>query len=319
MGSAALIGAVDKDDIASVRRLIAQGDDVNSRDSSPEQLSALSLAIIEGKRDFAVAKFLVEHHADINPRDGKGYTPLHYACVRGQLALVEFLISHGASVNAQANSGWTPLDEAGTSAKIATVLRKHGATSGIPAVESAASNGDLRKILQLLQTGVDANAADRGGLTALFMAAGHGHLAIVKALVEHGASVTVANSQGMTALAYASEMGHSDIATYLQSHGAVASTGAPTPQAAASPSFAYCRGWWFGQQDGEYFSQAFPISGTADQELEQFKACIARLYPSADYHTATCHNEFTSQAEADQYRSRKMSKETADNQAEVDL
>ena len=58
-------------------------------------------------------KWLVEEQGyDVNLRDSWGYTPLHYAAVRGGNDLIEYLVSKGADVSATTLLGQTPIDMA---------------------------------------------------------------------------------------------------------------------------------------------------------------------------------------------------------------
>jgi hypothetical protein len=58
-------------------------------------------------------KYLVEEHgADVNQPDSWGYTPLHYAAVRGDNALIEYLVSRGADVTTISRLGQSPADMA---------------------------------------------------------------------------------------------------------------------------------------------------------------------------------------------------------------
>ena len=58
-----------------------------------------------------VVKYLVEEHgADVNLPDGWGYTPLHYASVRGGNDLIEYLVSQGADVKAVSRLGQSTAD-----------------------------------------------------------------------------------------------------------------------------------------------------------------------------------------------------------------
>jgi ankyrin repeat protein len=60
-----------------------------------------------------VVKYLVEEHgADVNLTDGWGYTPLHYASVRGGNDLIEYLVSQGADVTALSRLGQSTADMA---------------------------------------------------------------------------------------------------------------------------------------------------------------------------------------------------------------
>jgi ankyrin repeat protein len=61
----------------------------------------------------ATVKWLVEEQGyDVNLRDSWGYTPLHYAAVRGGNDLVEYLVSKGADLSATTLLGQTPIDMA---------------------------------------------------------------------------------------------------------------------------------------------------------------------------------------------------------------
>jgi ankyrin repeat protein len=58
-------------------------------------------------------KYLVEDLGyDVNLRDSWGYTPLHYAAVRGGNDLIEYLVSKGADVSATSLLGQSPVDMA---------------------------------------------------------------------------------------------------------------------------------------------------------------------------------------------------------------
>jgi ankyrin repeat protein len=56
-------------------------------------------------------RFLIEElGADVNERDGWGYTPLHYAAARGDNELVQYLVSKGADVAANTRLGQSAVD-----------------------------------------------------------------------------------------------------------------------------------------------------------------------------------------------------------------
>ena len=58
-------------------------------------------------------KYLVEEHgADVNLPDVWGYTPVHYASVRGGNDLVNYLVSKGADVTVPSRLGQSPVDMA---------------------------------------------------------------------------------------------------------------------------------------------------------------------------------------------------------------
>ena len=65
---------------------------------------------------------------DVNVKNEFGWTPLHYAALKGQKEIAELLIAKGADVNAVGDLGRTPLDLA--YAETADLLRKHGGKTG---------------------------------------------------------------------------------------------------------------------------------------------------------------------------------------------
>jgi ankyrin repeat protein len=60
----------------------------------------------------AVEYLVEEHGIDVNQRDSWGYTPLHYASVRGGDDVIEYLVSKGADVKAISRLGQSTADMA---------------------------------------------------------------------------------------------------------------------------------------------------------------------------------------------------------------
>ena len=83
-----------------VRLLLARGADARARSKTGD--SSLMEAAIRG--DLEAAKLLIEHGAEVNAADHRGYTPLLLAAQhdRDALELVQFLLEHGADVDAVA-------------------------------------------------------------------------------------------------------------------------------------------------------------------------------------------------------------------------
>jgi len=66
-------------------------------------------AAIAGARDAAIIGALLAAGADVNAAGGGGFTPLHLAASRGDIALIDELIARGA-VGCQAENGQTPAE-----------------------------------------------------------------------------------------------------------------------------------------------------------------------------------------------------------------
>jgi ankyrin len=59
-----------------------------------------------------IVKWLLNHGADVNFKDGHGHIPLHFSARSGHLEVCRMLLEHGAVVNTRGNTGSTPFLEA---------------------------------------------------------------------------------------------------------------------------------------------------------------------------------------------------------------
>ncbi|KEI41451.1 uncharacterized protein L969DRAFT_309718 [Mixia osmundae IAM 14324] len=116
---------------------------INKQDPNSDGRTALHHACTAGSLD-TVTALLSTNRADVNARDGSGFTPLLVACAAGQLGIVQALIGAGADVTATNARGQTGL-------------------------HYAASRGNVPVATALLAKGADVNARDRGGQLPLFV------------------------------------------------------------------------------------------------------------------------------------------------------
>ena len=91
-----LIGAAAAGDTAKVKELLANGADVNRRNS--RGVTALMAAAYKGSTE--LAQLFVEKGANVNAGSNKGSTPLMAAVESGNKTLVKFLLDKGADPNA---------------------------------------------------------------------------------------------------------------------------------------------------------------------------------------------------------------------------
>ena len=127
----------------------------------------------------------IEHFAYSDAKDENGCTTLLNAARQNlPLSFIERLVNAKANVNASCLSGRNAL----------MFLAAHAETS------SDAEN-QIKKVLYLIENGVDINAVDENGNTALMHAvANHAHTDFILTLIKAGADINAANKQNETAL-----------------------------------------------------------------------------------------------------------------------
>jgi ankyrin repeat protein/mono/diheme cytochrome c family protein len=265
-----LMTAVLRGDRAAVRRLLAEGANVNDRDD------AGATALMWALDDPEIARLLLEHGADVNARSDDERTPLIMASARHRAApVVALLLAHGAdpSATAPGQGGRTnPLVEASLAGELDSLrlLRAAGADLKPAAFVAAAFAlhadcgacfdllapalepkdvsyatlvlvppiADGRKIAPLLDRGADVNIRDGEGRTLLMRLAASDVAppALVRTLIARGADVNAKSSTGDTALGFAKQRGHTPIVDLLIGAGATEAADAPSPVAAPSPA-----------------------------------------------------------------------------------
>ncbi len=62
------------------------------------------------KGDINLLKIAIAKNGDLNYRDEKGRTPLHWSAFYGDVETAKVLISHGADISIKDDNGLTPLD-----------------------------------------------------------------------------------------------------------------------------------------------------------------------------------------------------------------
>ncbi|KAL2815214.1 ankyrin repeat-containing domain protein [Aspergillus cavernicola] len=106
------------------------------------------------------AEAFIADGENVSGVDSHKWSPLHWACSRGNVTVSELLLEHGADVNAQDIQGWTPLFW-------------------------AAFNGNSELVNRLLSHGAYYLTRSTFGWTALHWAVSGGHSNVVQQLLEH--------------------------------------------------------------------------------------------------------------------------------------
>jgi len=171
--SKSLFEAIWASDPDEVKRLIANGVDVNTTDPDNPDVKYTPLMAAANGGFAEVAKVLLENGAEVNTTDFQGWTALYYAFWlyssddnekkhRERAELVKALITSGADVNKQCQ-GISPLINA--------------ITTGTPRLGS---------IEALLDAGADLHFKDNRGLTPLYYAAFEGDRNVLDLIIERG-------------------------------------------------------------------------------------------------------------------------------------
>jgi len=165
-------------------------------------------------------------------RDKNGDTPLHVACLHGQLAAAQVLIDAGADVNAKNNYGaFTPADLGKVFASNnhldpVTLLSVHGIDTrdmknGYTPLDLSLFASQHKELMQLLiAKGADVNAQASSGATPLFFAVLRDQRDDVKFLVDKGANVNLPDAYGDTILDAALQLQYGSMIQFLVDHGA---------------------------------------------------------------------------------------------------
>jgi ankyrin repeat protein len=192
----ALIVAAERNEVATIRRLLGEGTNVRARDAQ----GRTALLAATAHNHIESAKLLIEAGADVNAQDSRLDSPLLLAGANGHLDILKLTL--------QANPNFK-------------VYNRFGGTALIPACE----RGHVEVVKELLKTHIDINHVNNLGWTALLEAivlsdGGPKHQEIVRLLVSAGANVNLSDRQGVTPLQHARRSGFEVIANVLESHGA---------------------------------------------------------------------------------------------------
>jgi len=222
-----------------VKELVEAGLNVNALGGIQSRYNGQSLTPLmmaaENTKQVGVVKFLAVNGADINTKDGRKRTALHFAARNGDSGCVEALVLAKADVNAMCEAD--PYDETGmqlplqlccgtrTSGKTIKLLIDHGADpnatnniDGSTALIYASGErigfakkkhyeyvGDdlpppVQIISVLLAAHARPNVSNKQGETSLHKSATYGDLSACKVLLSYGANLFAKDNLGRTPL-----------------------------------------------------------------------------------------------------------------------
>ena len=176
-----MMRVAESGDVERLRLFLRAGMVVDTRDS--REWTPLMVASFHGNE--AVAKLLIESGANPAASDRGGYTPLHWAALKGYAQVVSMLVPR-IDVNVQSRSGLTALLQ-------------------------AAAAGHVEAAQVLIGAGAQVNLPTREGWTPLHKAVANGHTEMVRLLLKHNADIRAQHDDGSTPLSLASEKGKSPL------------------------------------------------------------------------------------------------------------
>gem|GEM_PF-1113339 len=236
------LSSIEEGNIGEVKRLIAEGADVNTKDenggnklmaaafwghegvvrvildagaevNAKNNLGKTALMYAAHRKEYGKnMQMLLDAGAEVNAKNNSGQTALIYALDGGVQAFVQLLLDAGAEVDAKDDNGWTALNSVlreEEQVDIIKMLLDAGAEFGEKGDHStrliyAVENEYYGAIRVLVDSKVDINAAKKNGVTALMTACDKANEKAVRMLLDAGAEVNAKNSNiGQTALMYA--------------------------------------------------------------------------------------------------------------------
>jgi ankyrin repeat protein len=212
----ALTNAIEDGNVERIRRLVADGYDVNADSGGGQNMLTLCFSYglqkisvfgdarkiermtpeeVENKI-YAMLEVLIDSGANINTLDPHGWAPIHCATGRNQRRIIRMLIEKGANVNLEDGFGNKPLNK----------IARHPGSSEL--------------ITLLIKNGAQVNAKGWGGNTPLHDSVISEDVMVAETLLAAGADVSIQNSDGKTALQLSIEEGEPEIAELLRKYGA---------------------------------------------------------------------------------------------------
>ena len=97
--------AIIKDDVKATRILLKNGANPNLAPTNQLGFGLIPIHIGITLKVFDIVELLIAYNADLNLKDHRGYTPMHWAIHRRNMKTMKVLLMHGASVDIQDMNG----------------------------------------------------------------------------------------------------------------------------------------------------------------------------------------------------------------------
>ena len=213
--------------IRNIQAMIQNSPDLINAPISGPSRNWTPLQDAADKGQLIVAKYLLDHGADVNAPGSNNSRPLIAAAQNGHKAMVELLLARGADANAgnlnslyeAVSRGFTGVAEVLLANKADVNLRDHPSGSPRP-LHAAAKNGNTNLIQLLISHGADVNVVDGRGRSPLEYAAVENQTNTVRMLLAAKADIELRDKEGNAALHLAADAGHPETVSLLLNSGA---------------------------------------------------------------------------------------------------
>jgi ankyrin repeat protein len=153
----------------------------------------------------AEVRRLVAQGANVNVESAGGWRPLHSVAVYGKVEVARTLVELGADVHAAANDGWTPLHWAALNGRVEVMTTLVELGADVHAVNTRRDTAlhlakTTKTVACLLEAGAELTRRNHVGDTPLFQAIHGGRVPAVTALVQAGACPYTSDSVWWTKL-----------------------------------------------------------------------------------------------------------------------
>lgn len=195
-----LMDCIAEDDEGGVQRLLDNGADVHYRDG--DGMTPLHRACVEG--NLRIVSKILEKGADPNSRDDDWWTPLHAAASSGGWRICNKLLEAGADPTAVNSDGDLPFDLCSDS-RVEGVLQREldsrNLAGKLDELRGKPEQTMLEDMQRLARTGGNFNKRDEQGAAPLHVAACNGYTSVVKFLVNQGkVDLNIKDNEGNTPL-----------------------------------------------------------------------------------------------------------------------
>lgn len=238
-----LHAAATRGNVHAIEALAPYVKEINTP-GGPGYVTALHSASANGH--IAAMRFLLDHGAQVDPKDKENWAPLHNAAFDGHDEATGLLLERGAVIDTRLNYDWTALHLATQEGhkKVVNILLDKGAavdarlSNGWTPLHLTALRGRGRVALRLIKKGAQVNARasndwrpddqrnnDRTNKdwinkewTPLHVAADNGRDAVVRLLLKRRADANARTDRGRTPLHIAAEKGYKSVVQLLLNH-----------------------------------------------------------------------------------------------------